>query len=174
MTRINTIDPALLPMPWLVAEYRELPRILNRVADGKPFPSIPATYRMGEGHVSFFGNKLHYLYKRHALLRAEMLKRGAKANIELTAAYEAALQAYPRLCQDWTPSAADHFINLARLQESWFRAKKMNPDEYFAWMFKILVHHDIPTAYWKPLYISPTGRNLYIAQQQPQFQELPK
>jgi len=135
MTRINTIDPTLLTNQWLAAEYRELPRVLNAVArnlgeDVKVEAQVPPTYRMGQGHVTFFVDKLLYLYKRHQVLSAEMVFRAAttgrklELSIDCLEVYTQIAAKRPDLCKDWTPTADDHFTNLARLCERWNDAKR--------------------------------------------------
>lgn len=136
MTRINTIDPALLTNSWLAAEYRELPRVLNMVgrnldAGARVAAQIPPAYRMGQGHVAFFVDKLQYLYKRHQVLSAELVFRAAVAGRKLEPAIDC-LEVYtqisakrPDLCNDWAPAADDHLTNLARLCERWCDA--VNP-----------------------------------------------
>src|SRR5690606_42130831 len=68
---------------------RELPRVLNAVArnlgeDVKVEAQVPPTYRMGQGHVTFFVDKLLYLYKRHQVLSAEMVFRAATTDRKST------------------------------------------------------------------------------------------
>lgn len=142
MTRINTIDPDLLPTPWLMAEYRELPRILNRVVQA-PFPLVPATYRMGAGHVSFFGDKLTWLTRRHYLLREELRERGCKPLIQVGEIYDKCLATLPHLCHDWTPMPADHTANLLRLIERWAdgRGKAFEAALFEPWMAKVLTRY---------------------------------
>ncbi len=142
MTRINTIDPVLLTTPWLLAEYRELPRIINRVADGKPFRVPEGPYRMGMGHVSFFGDKLHWLMVRHAALRKEMTARGFRAELDVYATYKKCEQLYPALCKPniWFPSHIDHETNLVRLHERW----KGTAVEWDEWLAAVVTHHKLP------------------------------
>lgn len=70
MTRINIgIPPCDLTDQHLLAEFRELPRILNRVKklikEDKGINNIPSSFCLGTGHVKFFYNKLHYLHQRY-------------------------------------------------------------------------------------------------------------
>ncbi len=59
MTRINLVPPEELCDQHLLAEHRELTRIPNAVAKGKyHLKGQPAEYKLGEGHVRFFFNKL--------------------------------------------------------------------------------------------------------------------
>lgn len=144
MTRINTIDVDLLPMPWLVAEYRELPRIINRVAGGQPFEVIPVTYRMGAGHVSFFGNKLNWLYHRHEQLRTELRERGGCPTMDCHAAFKLCMDKYPRLCQSrWQPDAEDHMVNLRRLEERWTTAVRMKTVDLPRWLNQVIKRHNL-------------------------------
>lgn len=82
MTRINIIPPAELCDQHLLAEYRELTRIPNRVKrrieEGKIEPPShqPQHYVLGEGHVLFFYDKLKFLRRRYLDLHAECVARG--------------------------------------------------------------------------------------------------
>lgn len=77
MTRINLVPPAELCDQHLLAEHRELTRIPNAVAKGKfSLKGQPEDYKLGEGHVRFFFNKLTFLKKRYDSLHEECLARG--------------------------------------------------------------------------------------------------
>ena len=77
MTRINLVPPAELCDQHLLAEHRELTRIPNAVAKGKfHLKGQPTEYKLGEGHVRFFFNKMAFLKKRYDLLHAECKARG--------------------------------------------------------------------------------------------------
>lgn len=143
MTRINTIDPVLLPSPWLVAEYRELPRIINRVASGTPTVGpFPDSYRMGKGHVTFFFDKLHWLYQRHAQLRNEMFRRQFKPLMQLDDAMALCMIKRPDLCRPevWQPSVQDHLTCMARLQERW----KGTDVDWVIFAEQVRHHHNLP------------------------------
>ena len=72
MTRINLVPPSELCDQHLLAEHRELTRIPNAVAKGKfHLKGQPAEYKLGEGHVRFFFNKMAFLKKRYDALHAE-------------------------------------------------------------------------------------------------------
>ena len=75
MTRINLINPSKLTDKHLVAEYRELPRIFKQA---RPDATIPPYYVLGKGHVTFFYDKLEFLYRRWVDLVDEMIVRGFK------------------------------------------------------------------------------------------------
>lgn len=128
MTRINTIDPQDLTDQWLIAEWRELPRIPNTIITGKAkvdLKKIPLDYRLGQGHCLFFYNKLLYLQKRHSLICAEMDCRGMKRDpaicvdlSRLSSVYKSAL------CSNWTPTQRDHYLNIDRLCERFSLRKR--------------------------------------------------
>lgn len=164
MTRLNTIDPALLPNVWLAAEYRELPRVLNHMyqfRDRAP-EELPATYRMGSGHVNFFRNKGAWLYSRHLSLVAEMKHRARVAGrtfepaIDCGPVYYALLAARHDLCSDWLPQADDHMTNFGRLCERWPQAKRPmvigskamgTPQDAINWAATVALQHGLnPTA----------------------------
>lgn len=83
MTRINLIPPEELSNKHLVAEYRELPRVfrLSYKWHKRNRPTaIPAEYTLGQGHVTFFYNKLRFLADRHLDICLEMFLRGFVVN----------------------------------------------------------------------------------------------
>lgn len=101
MTRINLVPPAIIHTKQLVAEYYELPEIfmladkahdrlrskfipVSRTEVGlsavaKEHLQIPPEYVRGPGHKRFFYDKLWFLYRRHEMVRAELLRRGVAA-----------------------------------------------------------------------------------------------
>ena len=114
MTRINTIPPADLADQHLMAEYRELPRVITLAAralernGGEHFGRIPERYTMGKGHVRFFYDKTAWLCQRHAVITAELFDRGYNL------APREPLQ--PLQSIEWTPTAQDMATNLERLR----------------------------------------------------------
>ena len=78
MTRINVgIPPIELTDKHLLAEHREIKRIPNCIAKGRySMEGIPNRFKLGEGHVKFFYNKLYYLFKRYIKLYIECKNRG--------------------------------------------------------------------------------------------------
>lgn len=145
MTRINTIAPALLPTPWLMAEYRELPRIINHVA---ALPAVLdcsiATYRMGAGHVKFFYNKLHWLHQRHRDIRLALQERFPDTNftIDTSEAYMECLGHSPDLCNPflWEPLGIDHITCLSRLHARW----KGNQVDWLSFLCAVIKEHPLP------------------------------
>ncbi len=128
MTRINSIPVEHLTNEWLLAEFRELLRIPNKIIAGKTklcLKRIPLSYRMGTGHELFFHNKLKWLHARHDQLRLECIKRKININLEYKFDYESLpLVAKMFFYNDWTPSHDDQRINLDRLQERFTLRKK--------------------------------------------------
>lgn len=77
MTRINVVPVTELCDKHLLAEYRELPRIMRLAREGN---DIPAEYTLGTGHVKFFYNKLSFIIDRYKEIVKECKKR--KFNIQ--------------------------------------------------------------------------------------------
>ena len=78
MTRINVgILPKELSNKHLIAEHREIKRIPNCVSKGRyNMNNKPNRFKLGEGHVKFFYDKLSYLKDRYVLLYTECMRRG--------------------------------------------------------------------------------------------------
>lgn len=124
MTRINLIDPVVMTKKQLIAEYRELPRIPNRIYKyGKPYKNVPPNFRMGSGHESFFGDKLKFLRRRHfqikeEIYRLKLLKPSAWPSnypIDLEEVFMKLEWVFPELFNDFTPSKSDIETSLHRL-----------------------------------------------------------
>lgn len=121
MTRINIIPVQALSDKHLGAEYRELPRVFGAVrkkVDAGFLPeslNIPGSYRLGEGHVTFFYDKLGYLLKRYSVICNECLVRGRRVNYNDSEFLTDGIPSY--WFGDWEPSAADIEINLSRIAE---------------------------------------------------------
>ena len=111
MTRINCIPVEELTDKHLIAEYRELPRVFKLA---RPDADIPPTYRMGKGHVTFFYDKLHYLFMRQWDIYDELLRR------EFNPKYSPAglMRFGPKECwNSWEPTPEAMEINRARIAE---------------------------------------------------------
>lgn len=114
MTRINLVPPAELCDQHLLAEHRELTRIPNAVARGRfSLAGQPQDYRLGEGHVRFFFDKLGFLKKRYEALHHECLRRGFK----VTSIWPQVLPDDETLWRDYVPSAQALALNRARIAE---------------------------------------------------------
>lgn len=126
MTRINLLSPSELADQHLLAEWRELPRIVtivrNKIIQHKPI-IVGVKYTMGAGHVRFFYNKLLFLSQRHQVLVAEALKRG----FHLGYVDQISLADIPKCyCQDYQPSQEDLQISLTRIYDK----LQQKPDWY--------------------------------------------
>lgn len=76
MTRINLVPVEELSDQHLMAEYRELPRIIKAVIGKKIHTNnLPQSFCLGKGHVKFFTNKLNFLLRRYELLYQELIFR---------------------------------------------------------------------------------------------------
>jgi len=104
MTRINCIDPALLLDEHLRAEYREISRLWNYRVAGR---DLPATYRLGTGHVLFFLDKGRWVTDRVVALATEMRARGFKADWSL--------EPWPGPMGAWAPGPDDVALLRSRL-----------------------------------------------------------
>lgn len=112
MTRINLVPPTELCDQHLLAEHRELTRIPNAIAKGKfSLDGQPKDYKLGEGHVRFFMNKLTFLKTRYDLLHEECLARGFKVQYFWTED----LPQDPRLWLDYQPTESALAINRERI-----------------------------------------------------------
>lgn len=112
MTRINLVDPSELCDQHLLAEHRELTRIPNAVARGRfSLVGQPADYKLGEGHVRFFFDKLAFLQRRYAALHEECLARGFRVqNI-----WPQDLPDNPSLWRDYQPTEQALALNRERI-----------------------------------------------------------
>ena len=121
MTRINCIPVTELVDKHLVAEYRELPRVLKLARHPKAGEVFPTEYTLGAGHVKFFYNKIDYIYERFTQLVLEMKRRGFKPQYDELPQYIFHLS----LWNGWTPTAEAQRINRERIAE---RLKTMKGD----------------------------------------------
>lgn len=118
MTRVNVVPPAELCDQHLLAEYRELTRIPNRVKrrieEGKAEPPAhqPERYVLGEGHVTFFYDKLKFLRRRYLALGAECNARGFK-----TTPRWPEMPYRPEVWKDYEPDLAARTLNRERIAE---------------------------------------------------------
>lgn len=115
MTRINCgVKPFELTDKHLIAEHREIKRIPNMVKSGRcNVHDIPDNFRLGEGHVKFFYNKLMYLKKRYLLIYIECRRRGFNVTN-----YIGAWDGVPEeLLGNYKPTLEDRNLVLARIKE---------------------------------------------------------
>lgn len=122
MVRINIIHPKKLSDQHLIAEYLEMMMLVGYARNYPSLEGIPEDYRLGEGHIKFFKNKLKYLEKRHELIRKEMKRRGFATNKKID------LKGFGKeFLNDWKPGERDFKIIKKRLKEriemkpEWYR-----------------------------------------------------
>lgn len=112
MVRVNIISPRKLADQHLIAEYLEIMMLLGYVRKNPSVEGIPENYKLGEGHIKFFKNKLLYLKKRHDIIRKEMQRRGFTTNVKIS------LGKFPKhLKNDWKAREEDFKIIEKRIME---------------------------------------------------------
>jgi hypothetical protein len=118
MTRINcAIKPAELSNKHLIAELREIKRIPNHILNTENLNlDIPVKFKLGEGHVKFFYNKLGYLYKRYQELYVEAKKRDFDVS-DYSESFIKAIELRRDLNNDYVECCEDREILLERLRE---------------------------------------------------------
>lgn len=124
MTRINLVDPSELCDQHLLAEHRELTRIPNAVARGRfSLVGQPADYKLGEGHVRFFFDKLAFLQRRYVALHEECLARGFRVqNI-----WPQDLPEDPSLWRDYQPTEQALALNRERITARMLARARFTP-----------------------------------------------
>ena len=114
MTRINVISVKELSDQWLLAEYRELPRIIlqQHIYIG----DAPEKYCLGKGHVKWAVLHTNYCLWRHYKIYEEMKFRGFKVNYNYEDLDKYADDNQIRLySKTYTPDENDIEINKKRL-----------------------------------------------------------
>lgn len=123
MTRINVISPKELSDQWLLAEYRELPRIIlqQRIYIG----DAPEKYCLGKGHVKWAVLHANYCLWRYYNICEEMKFRGFTVNYPYEDLDKCAddIRLYTKM---YIPDENDMQINKQRLIEKY----KLKPTWY--------------------------------------------
>ncbi len=127
MTRINVVPVEELSDQWLLAEYRELPRVIK--TDRVYIGDAPERYKLGKGHVKFMVKHAIFCLNRYAFICDEMEYRGFKVNYP----YEdldklADDKQIPWYSEVFIPDKSDIQINRHRLIEKY----RMKP-EFYKW-----------------------------------------
>ncbi len=121
MTRINLIPVSELSNQHLIAEYRELPRIVNAWKNGKiKNYAGPETYCLGPGHVKFFYRRIEFLIRRHSEIILECLRRGfnlTKTGELLSSDEYEKLKLDNYQIFDWNPSKDEIDVSRNRIEE---------------------------------------------------------
>lgn len=122
MVRVNLINPKNLADQHLVAEYNEILMLVGHLKKhGVNEKKIPANYKLGEGHINFFKNKLKYLKSRHERVKKEIRRRGFVTNKDFDVK-----EFQKELYGNWLPREEDFDIIKKRLVEK----IKMKPNFY--------------------------------------------
>lgn len=130
MTRINLIPVSELSNQHLLAEYRELPRIVNAWKNGKiKNYDGPEIYCLGPGHVKFFYRRIEFLIRRHSDIIIECLRRGfnlTKTGELLSSDEYEKLKLDKYQIFDWKPTQQEIMISAKRIIEK----IKLRPNFY--------------------------------------------
>lgn len=145
MTRINLVHVADLADQHLFAEWREIkmvPAALRRSLKTRNIDDIlagiPKRYTLNKGHVTFFFNKMLFLYDRYNELTEELDTRGYKLTYhDLNFIFFRDIPEVFRT-QEWEPNDDDKKVNIARIllriseKPDWykFQGEKLEPSFY--------------------------------------------
>ena len=150
MTRINLVHVQDLADQHLMSEFREikmippaLARTLKTKSQTQVLKSIPSKYTLNTGHVSFFYNKMSFLYRRYLELDYEL--RNRDYNIAKHDATSIFIDGTPaEFRNDWTPDKDAIAINVERIiqrlneRPEWYRHwGKVTPPEYFEKLYEL-------------------------------------
>lgn len=126
MTRVNLVVPENLTDQHLIAERLELTWVVKsavRSMNSKKGLSVHPTFTLGQGHVSFFHNKLRYIKNRFDDITQEMKIRGMNPQMEFPS-----LQGIPDdMMLDYKMTSDDYQIIKARIRQrlllkpEWYR-----------------------------------------------------
>ena len=124
MTRMNLVPVEELSIPHLIAEYREISRIIMQKINTK---NAPTHYCLGEGHVKFARKHALFVIHRYKQLCDEMTYRGFVVNYP----YEALLKVYENTVEaenknDYLPTFDDIELSRDRIIEK----LKLKPRAY--------------------------------------------
>lgn len=130
MTRINaSINPAALCDQHLLAEYRELPRVIalaKNWAVTKEPKKLPEKFTLGTGHVLFFYDKLFFLYNRYVEIGHELMERRVKIDKDLYRSVISSFQDAPWVLKgDYEPTPECHLLLCTRIKERLYGMSKI-------------------------------------------------
>lgn len=119
MTRINVIPVTELADQWLLAEYRELPRIIKQDVN---IIGAPEGYKLGAGHVKWAKRYACWTLARYFDICDEMEYRGFKVNYPAENLYGI----WNGKGDVYYVTLRDIIVNIKRLSEKY----KFKPDFY--------------------------------------------
>lgn len=125
MTRINSaIEVKKLTDEHLLAEHREIIRLisyLNKSIHCGSINKIPKDFRLGNGHVLFFLNKMKFIYNRYKKLYNECIKR--KFNV--TDYSNSFIQLFnSKYFNDYIPTQNEYILLVDRITNNILKSKK--------------------------------------------------
>ena len=125
MTRVNIVPVEELSDQWLIAEYRELPRVLK---GNFSIENSPTTYQLGKGHVKWARKHAIYTDRRMYSIISEMHYRGFKTS------FKPDLHKYITndMKNDYSVNSKDLQINKDRLIEKY----SMKPS-FYTWTKRV-------------------------------------
>lgn len=116
MTRINVVPVKELSDQWLIAEYRELPRVIKQNINVE---NAPSKYKLGEGHVKWARKHIVWVLNRYSKLCKEMEFRGFKVNHSFEDLYKLAVKLPDKLKNYYNVTKEDIILNRERLIEKY-------------------------------------------------------
>ena len=125
MTRINVIPVHELADQHLMAEYRELPRVLKQKIN---IDEASHTYLLGKGHVKWAASHLGFIYNRYYELVSEMKYRGFNTSFDHIER--------PKIENPYNVTDTDIQINRERILDrirskpSWYKWTKRNKPDW--------------------------------------------
>lgn len=130
MTRINIVPVKELSDQWLIAEYRELPRVLKQNIN---IDNAPNNYILGKGHMKWARKHGLFTSRRMQEIIKEMHYRGFKTN------FLSDLSSYVKdnIKLDYKPDLKDLELNKERLilkynkKPNFYRWTKRHKPLYF-------------------------------------------
>ena len=151
MTRVNLVNVEDLADQHLFAEWREIkmvPAALRRslkTRNAKDIvKSIPKKYTLNEGHVTFFFDKMNFLYDRYVQLTEELINRNY--NIQMHDMDEIFYTDIPLEFREteWQPNIDDIRVNVERIvirlneKAEWYKYYGKNTEpRYFEELYKL-------------------------------------
>lgn len=134
MTRINLVHPSELMDQHLFAEFREIkmvPKALARSLKSRGptgvKSTIPKSFTLGKGHVTFFYDKGAYLSTRYELIKQELSNRGVNFDKNAVLDSDSVFQNNPIFMGHYEPTEDALAIIRSRIAEkiamkpAWYR-----------------------------------------------------
>ena len=130
MTRINVVPVEWLSDQWLLAEYRELPRIIKQKIS---VLSAPKKYCLGKGHMKWAKYHSRWVMRRYLEITWELQNRGFKTNFPFYKLFEVWEGKNNRDNDRWYDiKEEDIELNKSRLIEKY----KLKP-EFYRWTNRV-------------------------------------